>query len=230
MRKSFFTLLELILASLIFAMLAFTAGLGVLAIQQSWKRIHHHSERLKNLMAIDRMVELCFRNIIPFTWPEEDTKKEIPIFTGDSDKILFATLHKINTGDFNAIRFVRLFLENGNLVAEYRNTPIRKDETENDGIIKEILATDIKDLSFLYLDRDETENVKWENDWVEDYESGNANAPLAIQMTVEWNNGDKYSWLRRTAGAGASESLGKRDKKGPGGGGSTNEPKEPPPE
>ncbi len=209
-KYKYFTLLELVLATAIFAMLTFTAGLGIMSVQQSWRRIHYHSEKLKNLMAIDRVVELSFRNIIPFSWPDEGTEKEKQIFAGDKNSVLFATLHRINEGDSNALRFIRLFIENGNLVAEYRNTPMIKDQKEqgNSGIRKEVLASGIANLSFLYLKSEESDKLEWIDDWEEDDPNEEVMLPVGIQMTVEWQNGDKYSWLRRTAGSGKNESLG----------------------
>lgn len=223
--KSKFTLIELVLATAIFAVLMFTTGMGLMSVQQSWRRIHYHSEKLKNLMAIDRLVELSFRNIIPFTWPDEDTEKEKQIFTGDKNTVLFATIHRINEGDPNALRFIKLYLENGCLIAEYRNTPIlNKSKNQSpEGIRKEILATGIAQLSFLYLKNNESDEVEWVDDWQEDDPNDEVTIPLAIQMTVEWQNGDRYSWLRRTAGSGKNESLGIR-KKGGGFGGTTFSP------
>ena len=208
-----FTLLELILATAIFAILSISAGMGVMAVQQNWRKIHEHSEKLKNLMAIDRVVESSFRNIIPFTWPEEGTYKEISVFQGEPDKILYASIHRINEGDNNALRFIRLFNDNGNLVAEYRNSPIIADDDDNTGIRREVLSQNVKKLSFLYLSMDETGQIQWKDDWDEKAENQDP-VPIAVQMNIEWENGESCSWLRRTAGAGKNESLGKRLKKG----------------
>lgn len=209
-RKNF-TLLELVLATAIFAVLMVTSGLGLLAIQQSWKKIHYHSERLKSILAIDRVVELSFRNIIPFSWPEKDTKTEKSVFVGDSDKILFGTLHRINKGDANALRFITLYAQDGKLIAEYRNTPIIKDNKEDAGIQTEVLATGISAVSFLYLSYGESETLEWIDDWDEEKNQLNkVSLPVGVQMTVQWENGDSYSWLRRTAGSGKNQSLGMR--------------------
>jgi len=236
-RLHFFTLLELVLATAIFAMLVFSAGLGIMSVQQSWRRIHYSSEKLKNLMAIDRLVELTFRNIIPFTWPDETEEKEKPVFKGDKNAILFATIHRINEGDSNAIRFIRLYLENGALIAEYRDTPIVEGGKNDDGsgisaliaeyrdtpiveggknddgsgIRRETLATGIVSLSFLYLNNSESEELEWSDDWQEEDPDMENALPSGIQMTVEWENGSRYSWLRRTAGSGKNESLGNRE-------------------
>ncbi len=209
--RKYFTLLELVLATAIFAVLMVTCGLGLLAIQQSWKKIHFHSDRLKSILAIDRVVELSFRNIVPFTWPTKDTKTENSIFVGDSDKILFGTMHRINKGDSNALRFIRLYAQDGKLVAEYRNTPITKDNKEDAGIQTEILATGISAVSFLYLSYDESNALAWIEDWDEEKNKLNkVLLPVGVQMTVQWENGDSHSWLRRTAGSGKTQSLGIR--------------------
>jgi len=209
--RKYFSLLEMVMATAIFAILMVTCGLGLLSIQQSWKKIHYHSDRLKSILAIDRVVELSFRNIVPFTWPEKETKTEKSIFVGDSDKILFGTMHRINKGDSNALRFIRLYAQDGKLVAEYRNTPITKDNKEDAGIQTEILATGISAVSFLYLSYDESNALAWIEDWDEEKNKLNkVLLPVGVQMTVQWENGDSHSWLRRTAGSGKTQSLGIR--------------------
>ena len=38
-------------------------------------------------------------------------------------------------------------------------------------------------------------------------EEENSSPPLAVRMTVEWTNGDKEQWLRRTAGVSANSTF-----------------------
>jgi len=58
-------------------------------------------------------------------------------------------------------------------------------------------------VSFMYAYLDNNE-LAWGNVWGE--EQG-TKIPLAIQMSVEWENGRVETWLRRTAGNGFKEKL-----------------------
>ena len=45
------------------------------------------------------------------------------------------------------------------------------------------------------------------DEWIEDDHEG---IPLAVQMEVEWADGSKERWLRRTAGSAANATYGNR--------------------
>ena len=50
--------------------------------------------------------------------------------------------------------------------------------------------------------------IEWTDTWVEDDHNG---IPLAIQLTVEWLDGTKERWLRRTAGSSGNSTYGDRE-------------------
>ena len=212
-RLSRFTLLELIVAVAIFAVVISIASMGLVTVRKSWDKVYEHSARLKNLLKIDRVVDTSFRNIIPFSWKDEDTKKERGIFFGEEDMVTFAYMHRITNAEFSAIRFINLYVEDNKLIAEYSKSPILPwdDNQDEMGVKKEVLAENIERISFLYGDRDETGEISWNSSWVE--EKPLNYVPLAIQITVEWQDGRCEQWLRRVAGAGKCESLGVRKKK-----------------
>ena len=70
---------------------------------------------------------------------------------------------------------------------------------------REILAEKVRSISFLYADR-KKDNISWTSAWDEN----SNNIPLAIQIKVEWMNGESEVWMRRTAGAGLRETYGAR--------------------
>ena len=49
--------------------------------------------------------------------------------------------------------------------------------------------------------------VEFLDEWIEDDHEG---IPLAVQMEVEWADGSKERWLRRTAGSAANATYGNR--------------------
>jgi len=200
-----FTLLEMVLAIAIFAMIMLTIGTGMFSIQQTWKKMTKKSKMVKTYQTLDRVFDTAFRNCIPFSWSNDNFQKK-SVFVGNNDECTIAYIHRITNSSGGGIRFLKLYLENDNLIAAYRKIPTLYWEENETGLQKEVLASDIKAISFLYANREDNE-IAWIDDWNEE---NNQNIPLAIQITVEWQNGNREQWLRRTAGAGKFESFGKR--------------------
>ncbi len=203
-----FTLFEVVLAVAIFAVAALLIGTTLFAMQRSWSRIKKQSARLKTYQCIDRVVDYAVRNAVPFKWPDPNSKDRL-VFKGDSDELILAYLHRVTNIEKGGIRFIKLFVEDGKLIALYRHTPILYwlNEDLDSTCQREVIAGGVKEISFLYADR-EDDGITWEDDWDEKTEK---NIPLGIQMTVEFENGRKVSWLRRTAGSSFESSYGKRE-------------------
>lgn len=200
-----YTLLEMVLAISIFSIVIFTVGLGMFSIRQTWQKIHKHSNILKQYETLDRVFNSSFRNAIPFAWTDSQGEKK-SIFYGRPDEISFAYMHRVTENSRSGIRFIKIFLDNdGNLVAAYRKSPILYWDTDDTGLEKEVLAEDVKNISFLYADKNTKGEICWTDSWnIEE----NSDLPFAIQISIEKENGEKESWLRRTAGAGIFESFG----------------------
>ena len=203
--KNKFTLLEMVLAIAIFAMIMLTIGAGMFSIQQTWKKMSKKGKIIKMYQALDRVFDTAFRNCIPFTWPNDNFQNK-PVFVGSYDECTIAYIHRIINSSDGGIRFLKIYLQDGNIIAEYRKHPILYWDESGTGLQREILASGIKKISFLYAVRKRNE-IEWLNDWDEESKQH----PLAIQITVDWENGSSEQWLRRTAGAGKFESYGKRD-------------------
>ena len=204
-KLSYFTLLEMVLSVAIFAMIMVTIGTGMFSIQRTWKRMSKKNDELKIFQTLDRVFDTAFRNTVRFTW-HNDNFQQKSVFLGNNNECIIAYIHRITLPSDGGIRFLKLYLDGNNLVAAYRKYPILYWEENNREIQKEVLATNIKNISFLYAGRDNNEII-WTDDWDEE---NNQNIPLAIQITVEWENGLQEQWLRRTAGAGKFESYGKK--------------------
>lgn len=205
-RQKNFTLLELILAVAIFALVMLTVSMALSSLQQSWRKVQQHASRLKECQILERVFDSAFRNAVPFSWPSSEEKKEKSIFVGAPDKVSFAYMHRISSAEEGGIRFICLYLENDKLLARYRNTPILPWESSEDGGLREVLASDLARISFLYAET-RKDGIGWTDNWSENQ---SPNIPAAIQITVEWKNGNKEVWLRRTAGMGPRESFGLR--------------------
>jgi hypothetical protein len=183
------------------------ASMGLVAVQKTWSSINLQNQRMRNCQLIDSVVDSAFRNAIPFSWSDDNTKKSRIVFAGEPGRITLAYQHRINNLSEGGIRFISLYIENEKLIAEYRKTPILPWDPKTSGMdsFRDVLAENVRSISFTYADT-QKQNVVWMNSWDVNY----MNIPVAIQIKVEWMNGDSEVWLRRTAGAGLRETYGAR--------------------
>lgn len=200
-----YTLLEMMIAISIFLMIMLTVGMGSISIQKTWQRVQKHSNHLKMYQMIDRVVSPSFKNAVPFNWKDDDGSTKT-IFVGEENRVSFAYLHRMNRLSEGGIRFLTLLVEDESLVAEYRNTPLLPWSDDDNNVKREVLAKKIKGISFTYAYRENGE-LTWTSVW----EEQGYRIPLAIQITVEWENGDVEQWLRRTAGNGLRGALSVRN-------------------
>jgi type II secretory pathway component PulJ len=207
-RQQVFTLIEVVLAVSIMMMVFLVAGTGLMIVQQTWVKSQNRSARLKELILVDKIVNSTFTNIIPFEWKDDQLKKR-EIFLGDPNKVTFATTHRLNIIQEGSIRFVSIYIEDSALIASYSNTPILPWDDQATPQISEIIAEGVANVEFQYADFDSKRVLIWDSDWDEEKRR---NIPLAIQMTVTWEDQTQTSWLKRTAGAGKRENFGRRYK------------------
>jgi hypothetical protein len=201
-----FTLVELVAAMAIMIFVALIIGTASAAFYNAWRRSVRVTDRLKVRQNIDRIMDTCVRNMIPFSWKNEDDEEQV-VFMGSREEIFFTARRRAAEGDNSAYLFIRLKLnEKQQLVAEYHTLPRFPWQEEGTYEMKrEVLADNIMSISFLYASLND-EEIIWDEDW-EEYDPEAAQddqtdillIPLAVQMTVEWQDGTKEVWLRRTA-------------------------------
>ena len=199
-----FTLMEIVVAVALIMIVFLTAGMALSGVQRSWIRVSQHSDRLMTLIMIDKVVNANFRNIIPYTWKDEDLKVR-QVFLGDKDRIVFASTHRVNDTKEGGIRFLSIFVEQGQLIALYNKTPLLHwDMTDGES---EVLAENVQSVEFSYGDLNRDREVEWLDDWDEDKEKF---IPMAINMKVNWDDGTSDVWLRRTAAASKRSNWGRK--------------------
>lgn len=209
--KRLFTLVEMIAAMAVMVFVALIIGTASMSFYNTWARTGRITAFLKSAQAIDRIADNFFRNMVPFKWKdEEDNNKEKFVFEGKSDSVLFTALRRSYAGDKGGLIFIKLYVEEENLIAEYTPYPFLPWVEEGTyQTTKEILCTNVMEVSFLYAEKDEEQDGGME--WLEDWDEEEHDAiPLAIQMTVTWKNGRKEQWLRRAAGISKYSTLGYR--------------------
>ena len=207
-RRNPFTLVELICAMLVMMVVALVIGTAASSFYNGYRRSVTATEKLKERMAIDRIWDTTLTNMLPFKWKDENNESRY-VFEGKSDELLVTTLRRVYGNDPSALLFVRLKVENDNLVAVYSDYPLLPwEEDEPSATTKqEIIAENVSHISFQYADRDEDGEIEWLEEWEEEEHT---NLPLAIRMTVEWRNGTKEYWLRRTCGVNYNSTFGNR--------------------
>lgn len=186
---------------------ALIVGTASATFYNGYRRSVKTTERLKAYQSIDRVMDGNVRNLIPFKWVDEDTNESRFVFEGEADSLHFTSLRRTYGNDRGAFLFVRLKVENDELVAEYSSYPrlpwLEEGKQEYN---REVLAKNVRSVRFLYYDMVDNE-IETEETWEDD---DHDNLPLAIQMTVEWADGSSEQWLRRTAGSSSNSTLGVR--------------------
>ncbi|MFA7231085.1 MAG: hypothetical protein WC071_07415 [Victivallaceae bacterium] len=202
-----FTLIEVVVALGIMLVIAAMIGLVLTTSYRAWERVNRMDALFRQKQNIDRIVNTAFKNAIPFSWKNDNLKEEL-VFKGESSMLLLAYLHRIGASDRSGIRFVQLRLEDNKLIAEYRDTPILPwREPASSEVTKEVIVSQVKEISFLYADiLPENNSVQLMDSW----DNKKTYIPRGIQITIEFEDGSKESWFRRTAASGYMQFLGKK--------------------
>ena len=211
-----FTLIELIISMGILMAVTGIIAMASKSFYDGYERSAKVTRRLKEYMAIDNVMDVHIRNLIPFQWNDENGNYRF-VFSGEEHKLHFTTLRRSYGNRPGSLIFIRLFVEENKLIAEYATTPRlpwKEDEEETMPYTREVIAENIEEITFTYAEKatgDDDEDgtgVKWEENWPEDE---HAAVPLAIRMQVKWSDGTTEYWLRRVAGVAKDSTFGKRE-------------------
>ena len=209
MIKRSFTLIEMVVAMAVMVVVAMIIGTASATFYNAYQRSARSIQRLETCIAIDRIFDSLVRNAVPFKWNDEENTSRF-IFEGNADSLLFTALRRTYGKDSGGLIFVRLLVEDEELIAEYSSSPILpwSESEDPQGIEREVLARNIASISFQYAEFDEENGIEWLETWEEDEHEA---IPLAIRMTVEWTDGRKEYWLRRVAGIAKESTFGYRE-------------------
>jgi len=212
--KHFFTLIELVAALTVAAFVVLITGTAAMSFWKTWEAASGLTARLDEYRRIDTVMDTLIRNAVPFNWTDKEGTNETSsdlLFDGQEDSLFFTSIRRAYAGSEGSLLFVRIRLEDGDLVADYSLYP-RFPWLDEDDVdmpwTREVLARKVQSVSFLYADRNDNGELEWEEaEWDREEKTY---LPLAIRMTVVWEDGTEESWLRRTAGSGASSVYGDR--------------------
>ena len=207
-RRSNFTLMELVAAAGIMLAIAGIIAFASRSFFRALASAERVSAQLQVYLNIDQVMDGCFRNMIPFNWETTDVNDDtFQVFDGLDDSIHFTTLRRSYDDNSGNLFFVRVFVEDEQLIAEYSKFPRLPWYDDDDDIMpydREVLATNVDRISFMYAGAEDS-TIVWLDEWDrEEYDF----IPLAVQMTVEWKDGTEERWLRRTAGSGGNSVYG----------------------
>ena len=209
--RNSFTLIELVVAMAIMIVVALIIATAGHTFYNAYSRSLKASKKLKTYMAIDRIWDTCVRNMVPFQWKDDEGVSRL-VFEGNENTLLFTALRRAHGDDPNGLIFIKLEVENSRLIARSSFYPMRfwlEDEVTDQKIEKEILAEQVKEITFEYAEAgEEAGEIEWLESWEEDE---HAAIPLAVRMKVEWLDGTVEYWLRRTAGVDARSTFGYRE-------------------
>ncbi|MBR2357848.1 MAG: prepilin-type N-terminal cleavage/methylation domain-containing protein [Lentisphaeria bacterium] len=210
MKKQLFTLVELIAAMAVLALIGSASAAALAGFQRSHNKVAMLSERLERNRKLDKVAELM-GNTIPFFWKDEtDDDQEHLVFDGMEDELYFTAMRLPNNEGKGAFIFVRLYVNDDNALAcDYKDTPLLPwlESEEQSNIKTVILAENVASLTFTYADYDDEDEIEWLEVWDQDDDEYLDRLPAAVGFTVEFENGEKLSYLRRTAGLSAFSGL-----------------------
>lgn len=207
-RRSYFTLMELVAAAGIMLSVAGIIAFASRSFFRALASAERVSAQLQIYLNIDQLMDGCFRNMIPFNWETTDVNDDtFQVFDGLEDSIHFTTLRRSYDDIGGNLFFVRVYVEDDELIAEYSKFPRLPWYDDDEDLMpydREVLATDVDEISFMYAGAEDS-TIVWLDEWDrEEYDF----IPLAVQMTVKWKDGTEECWLRRTAASGGNSVYG----------------------
>lgn len=199
-----FTLLEIVLAVAVFMLTVTVLVAFSQAVTDAWLRLQREQDRFAELLTLDRVLDGILSGVVPFVWRDEEGRP-LPAFQGDPDRVRLAVRHRAADSRQGGLRFVALYLEDGELLARHRNRPFLDLDYGDEQEQISVLAEAVDNVLFLYADLVDGEVLEW----VEEWDLQREDLPLAILVYVHWQDGRLESWLRRTAGSGWHERWGR---------------------
>jgi hypothetical protein len=176
---------------------------------RSWEKLRGEHARFRALLTLDRALDGLLSNAVPFTWPNEDGEA-VPFFVGEAAYLRLVSLHPVTQVDEGALRFAEVFVRDGFLEVAYTVRPYRGAVEDSEQVRTTVLASGVERVEFAYADWSGDESGDWGNRllWTDEWEAERSELPLAVMVTVRWEDGRVESWLRRLA-SGYRERWGK---------------------
>ena len=210
MKYHSFTLVELLSAMAILVLVGTASAAALYGYHRSHAKVARMSERLERNRKIDKVAELM-GNMIPFSWSAASEDGRTLLFEGSENELFFTAMRLPDNQGRGAIIFVRLYVDEENrLVCEYSNTPVLPWDEDTDkpaGMKTAVIAENVESLTMRYGEYNEDDQIDWLEVWDQEDDEYKNRLPAAVGFTVEFSDGEKLSYLRRTAGLSAFSGL-----------------------
>jgi len=211
--KKHFTLVELIIATSLLALLVLGAVNLSLASITSYDQIRDRQAHVNELMRIDASLQKLISNSVPFWWYEGDFKMNV--FNGKADTLTLVSRNKIRNVKDGGMRFCTFYInDEAEFIVEYQSKPLTDaiDFVEGESLTS-VLAQDVEKIEFFYAGIEQLENASQESDsnqpqWFDEWDELRIDLPLAIWVRVTWQNEVVENFMWRTAGNAYQERLG----------------------
>lgn len=199
-KKSNFTLLEVMIAIGLFAVLAITCVSLMTTLTGSLAAQQERSEHVDKLVSLDKTLKKMFTNMVQFTWRDQDNER-LPHFLGVSDTMRFAYLNRVNNLQDGGLRFVDIYVDDeARLIARYQNRPFRNAEEINEDAYISVLAENVDSIVFNYASVEEERTSSEYLEWLQEWSDERLDIPLAVMITINWTTNGSETFLWRTAG------------------------------
>jgi len=199
MKRRNFTLMEVIIALGLFVMISLICMTMITSMMNSLESQKKRSKHIQMVTGIDKSVRKMFGNMVEFSWRDEDNQK-IPHFFGTMDLVRFVHLNRVNDTDDGGLRFVEIYVdEDQQLVAHYQTRPFLNAEEKSENAYLSVLAEKVESVSFRYASLPENEKTGDTLEWIEEWEDDRLDIPLAMLMTVTWQDENTESFMWRTS-------------------------------
>lgn len=199
-KKSNFTLLEVMIAIGLFAVLAITCVSLMTTLTGSLAAQQERSEHVDKLVSLDKTLKKMFTNMVQFTWRDQDNER-LPHFLGVSDTMRFAYLNRVNNLQDGGLRFVDIYVDDeARLIARYQNRPFRNSEEINEDAYISVLAENVDSIVFNYASVEEERTSSEYLEWLQEWSDERLDIPLAVMITINWTTNGSETFLWRTAG------------------------------
>jgi general secretion pathway protein J len=191
-----FTLLEMLLAIVIFSLVIGVIFTSFRLGSSSWEKGERDIERYQKIRAINELIYREVRSCFPYilTPGELDTHVKFYAFFGKTDSLKFvsaASVQKINRG----LSFIEFWVKEGTglMVGEVLALgPELADVSLRDEDRALLIDPDVKNIQFRYFDKtSKDEKGEWEQTWDPRNKTGrDLRMPEAVQVSLEFDMGN----------------------------------------
>jgi type II secretion system protein J len=181
-----FTLLELLIALVVFSLLMTLLVNGLQLTGKSWRTVHAHTTHRMDLRAARQALRRQLQQVVPYAEPKRRSGMPRILFEGTGTSITFVgRLPEHAGGMMQRFQLTRI---DQNL--ELRLGSIKAQSDDQEAWSETLILLDgIKEVTFGYFDDHAAEGEQWIDTWRD-----RILLPRAIKVDVEWDDDGRDGW------------------------------------